>query len=260
MDSRQAPDERRPGDRGHEAAPHPPAAAPVAPGLTSPAAVLRLQRTAGNQAVARLVGDRQDAGGAPSGGAPAPPPSAPAPAAPPAAPPADAISSAGATPAPASASAPAADGPAPAASAAAATLPAPFAALAHTRVVDAPGLLQVAGFGVSQLGNQANVRAYEKNQLKGPAPTGLPVGAEPPEPQEPAIPDAGTVAPAGEGDTPADIAAATQGGKAQIEAGRAAAERAAASDSGVSSLAPTEDQGQIPELGLPFVWPGGGPA
>jgi hypothetical protein len=286
MDSRLAPDERRPGDGGREAAPQAPSAevspAPTGPSLTSPAAVLRLQRTAGNQAVARLVGDKQDAaaGGAPAGGggggggAPpggggaAPPPAAPPPAAPagaaaPAAtgspaPAVDAISGAGGTPAPA------AEGPAPAGGVAAApdlsALPASLAALASTSVGNAPGLLQVAGIGVSQLGNQANVRAYEKNRLKGPAPTGLPIGPEPPEPQEPTIPDPGNVTPAGDGDSPADIAAATQGGKAQVDAGRAGSERAASADTGVGQLAPTEEPEPIPELGLDFVWPGGGPA
>ena len=238
-----------------------------------------MQRTAGNQAVARLVGDRQDAAGAgghgSGGGGPPAAKAAPdaAPAAPasqaappaPAAPAVDAISGAGGAPAPPAATAApgGAAGPAPAGGAAApggTALPAPLAALATVKVVDAPGLLQVASAGVSLLGNQANVRAYEKNQLKGPVPTGLPAGAEPPAPQEPTIPDPGRVAPAGDADSSADIAGATQRGTAQVEAGRAAAERAADADTGVDALVPTQARGEIPSLGLGFVYPRAGPA
>src|SRR3954452_24259221 len=86
MDSKLASDDRRPGEGRREGAAEAPnaavAPAPQPPGLTSPAAVLALQRSAGNQAVARLVGARPDTPAPAAGGGGGPPPAAPPPAAP----------------------------------------------------------------------------------------------------------------------------------------------------------------------------------
>jgi hypothetical protein len=137
-------------------------------------------------------------------------------------------------------------------------LPAPITALPNLTASTAPGMVSVAGVGVSVLGNQLTVNAYEKAP-KGPMPTGLPIGPEPELPQEPTIPDARDVAAGGDPEAPAAIEAATQGGVTQLEGGRRAAEQAAASDMGIGGLTPTEQPGEIPELGLKFVLPTGGP-
>ena len=138
------------------------------------------------------------------------------------------------------------------------TLPAPIAALPILTASTAPGIVSVAGVAVSTLGNQLSVKAYAEAP-KGPMPTGLPTGPEPMLPQEPTIPEASSVMPGSDPDSPGAIEAAAQGGAVQLEGGRRAAEQPAAGDMGVGALAPTEQPGDIPELGLKFVLPTGGP-
>lgn len=137
-------------------------------------------------------------------------------------------------------------------------LPAPIAALPNLTASTAPGITSVARVAVSTLGNQLSVKAYE-GAPKGPMPTGLPTGPEPVLPQEPTIPEARDVTPASDPESPGAIEAAAQGGATQLEGGRRAAEQAAAGDMGVGALAPTEQPDDIPELGLKFVLPIGGP-
>lgn len=265
--------------------------------LDSPAAVLAMRTLVGNRVVARLIENRMSqpggalaGGGAPAAGSPsrreAPPPSsAPSPAgahggtaaelrptpgaaggttAPVAG---GAASGAGSVPAVMAVDAvsgaggaiPAAGAAASEAGAASATpLPAPIAALANLTASTASGVTSVAGGAVSTLGNQLSVKAY-KNAPKGPMPTGLPTGPEPVLPQEPTIPEARDVTPGGDPESPGAIEAAAQGGATQLEGGRRAAEQAAAGDMGVGALAPTEQPDEIPELGLKFVLPTGGP-
>jgi len=137
-------------------------------------------------------------------------------------------------------------------------LPAPIAALPNLTASTAPVMTSVAGVAVSMLGIQLSVKAYEKAP-KGPMPTGLSTGPEPVLPQEPTIPEARDVTPGSDPESPGAIEAAAQWGATQLEGGRRAAEQAAAGDMGVGALAPTEQPDEIPDLGLKFVLPTGGP-
>jgi hypothetical protein len=247
--------------------------------LDSPATVLEMQSPVGNRAMARLIDNRMpqpvespspssaDAGGgrAPEAGpapgaargttAPAAGGTAPGAERTPAVPTVDVVSGAGGA-APTAGAAASEAGAAPPA-VLATPMPAPIAALRNLTASMAPGMTSLAGFAVSTLGNQLSVRAYEKAP-KGPVPTGLPTGTEPVLPKEPTIPEGRDLTP-GDPESPEAIDAAAQGGATQLDDGRRAAEQAVAGDMGVGALAPTEQPGQIPELGLKLVLPTAGP-
>jgi hypothetical protein len=298
MRSTRATEQLKPSETGVKTT-EPPTAATQSPQdprrLDSPTAVLQMQTSVGNRVVTRLIENRVPqiarrdlaGGGVPTVASPGPrevPPLSPSPspvgvrgrtagepgpvrgasgrttgsaagvAAPgpgsgPARPAADAAAATGAAASNAGVAPPAAS---------ATPLPATIAALPNLTATTAPGVTSVAGVAVSTLGNQLSVKAYDKAP-KGPMPTGLPIGPEPVLPQEPTIPEARDVSPGGDPESPEAIEAATQGGATQLEFGRRLVEQTAATDMGVGALAPTEQPGQIPALGLKLVLPTGGP-